>query len=64
MHSYKNDVNAQEEDDTNSGKKKKRAIVKSELKPILNTVHKVGFRGFIIDMESLMLMFDELAAWA
>lgn len=30
-----------------------------DIKPILQTVHKVGFRGFIIDMLSLKLMFEE-----
>lgn len=49
------------EDKADSGKKekKKRVLVKTEILPILDTVHKVGFRGFIIDMESLKLMFKE-----
>lgn len=38
--------------------KKDRVIVRTEVVPILYTRHKVGFLGFIIDMESLMKMFE------
>lgn len=40
-------------------KGKKQAIKKTKLVPILKSRHKCSFRGFIIDMESLMMMFTE-----
>lgn len=39
--------------------KKERVVDRIENLPILHTRHRVSFRGFIIDMESLMLMFEE-----
>lgn len=47
-----------------SGKKPKkpkeeRVIDRVEIKPILHTWHKTGFRGFIIDMLSVKEMFKE-----
>lgn len=40
-------------------KKSKKVISRIEMLPILNTRHKTGFRGFIIDMASVKSMFRE-----
>lgn len=39
--------------------KKERIINRTEILPILHTRHRVAFNGFIIDMASLMAMFEE-----
>lgn len=39
-------------------KKKEKLIVRTEIMPILNTIHKVGFLAFIADMQSLMKIFE------
>lgn len=40
-------------------KRSKTAVKKFKLKPLLSTRHKCAFRGFIIDMVSLMGMYTE-----
>lgn len=42
-----------------NNRKKERVIDRIEVLPILHTRHRVSFRGFIINMESLMAMFEE-----
>lgn len=64
VHSYaaakKKGVKGKDEEKGKKGKKEKkeRVIIKTTLVPILHTRHKVGFLGFIIDMVSLMNIFE------
>lgn len=58
VHFYEKAKKKQKNDDEKEKKaKKERVIVRTENLPILDTRHRVGFLGFIIDMESLMKIF-------
>lgn len=51
----KNEKNGEQE----KKEKKERMIVRTEMKPILQTRNKCAFRGFIISIKSLIAMFKE-----